>query len=100
MRVECTAFYQSVVKIFDLVKTRLKYLPECVCELLGTNRSVGLCDKNTGQCPCLPNVVGLSCDRCKENHWKIASGEGCEPCDCDPVGSYSEQCNEVKKNNV
>ncbi|KAL0267895.1 UNVERIFIED_CONTAM: hypothetical protein PYX00_010038 [Menopon gallinae] len=67
---------------------------ECVCELLGTNRSVGLCDKNTGQCPCLPNVVGLSCDRCKENHWKIASGEGCEPCDCDPVGSYSEQCNE------
>ena len=31
--------------------------------------------------------------RCKENHWKIASGEGCEACDCDPVGSTSEACN-------
>ena len=31
--------------------------------------------------------------RCKENHWKIASGEGCEACDCDPVGSTSESCN-------
>ena len=32
--------------------------------------------------------------RCKENHWKIASGEGCEHCNCDPVGSESESCNE------
>ncbi|KAK6634441.1 hypothetical protein RUM43_011842 [Polyplax serrata] len=66
---------------------------QCVCDLLGTNSSAGACDRITGQCPCLPNVIGLSCDTCKENHWKIASGMGCEPCECDPVGSYSEQCN-------
>lgn len=69
---------------------------ECVCSILGTNKSAGFCDAMTGQCPCLPNVNGTSCDECNENHWKIASGIGCEACDCDLVGSYSEQCNKVK----
>lgn len=66
---------------------------ECVCNLLGTDSSIRYCDRQTGQCPCLPNVIGQSCDECAENHWKIASGTGCEPCDCDPVGSTAEQCN-------
>ncbi|XP_065226755.1 laminin subunit beta-1 [Planococcus citri] len=67
---------------------------ECVCDLLGTDRKQGPCDKFTGQCPCLPNVTGLRCDECIKNHWKIASGEGCEACACDPIGSKSEQCNQ------
>ena len=67
---------------------------ECVCNLLGTNQNAGPCDPGTGQCPCLPNVVGKSCDRCEVNHWKIASGEGCEACDCDPQGAYTLKCNE------
>lgn len=67
---------------------------ECVCELLGTDSNAGPCDRITGQCPCLPNVIGRTCDQCLENHWKIASGTGCEPCACDPIGSYSEQCNQ------
>ncbi|KAG8239509.1 hypothetical protein J437_LFUL019146, partial [Ladona fulva] len=68
---------------------------ECVCNILGTDSKRGPCNRMTGQCPCLPNVVGLSCDQCKDNHWKIASGAGCESCDCDPIGSNSEQCNSV-----
>ncbi|XP_069950644.1 laminin subunit beta-1 isoform X10 [Cherax quadricarinatus] len=67
---------------------------ECVCNILGTNQSISVCDHETGQCPCLPNVLGLECNSCAPNHWKIASGEGCEPCACDPVGSFSDQCNE------
>ncbi|KAF5294829.1 hypothetical protein FQA39_LY00313 [Lamprigera yunnana] len=42
---------------------------------------------------CFPNVVGKECDQCAENHWKIASGSGCERCDCDPVGAEKLQCN-------
>lgn len=67
---------------------------ECVCHLLGTNSSAGHCDPSSGQCHCLPNVSGLRCDACIANHWKIASGEGCDPCACDPLGSLSSQCNE------
>ncbi|KAL1456234.1 hypothetical protein WDU94_000979 [Cyamophila willieti] len=71
---------------------------ECVCNILGTDRSrddKGICDRRTGQCPCLPNVIGFSCDQCVKNHWKIASGIGCESCDCDPVGSVEgTECNE------
>ncbi|KAK8784251.1 hypothetical protein V5799_009390 [Amblyomma americanum] len=67
---------------------------ECVCNLLGQDTSQGHCDPITGQCPCLPNVVGRSCDRCAPNYWKIASGEGCEECGCDPLGSYELKCNE------
>lgn len=66
---------------------------ECTCHILGTNSSAGPCDPNSGQCICLPNVSGLKCDECIENHWKIASGEGCEPCGCDFQGSLSPQCN-------
>ena len=70
-------------------------ITECVCNLLGTNQTIGACDHETGQCPCLPNVLGLECDRCAASHWKIASGSGCEACACDLIGSYSDQCNEV-----
>ncbi|TMW54832.1 hypothetical protein DOY81_000065 [Sarcophaga bullata] len=79
-----------------------------------TNNTLQYCDRVSGQCPCLPNVVGLRCDECAVNHWKIASGEGCEacdvlqlglclsnvtdmmanvnPCECDPYGSADFQC--------
>ncbi|XP_022901347.2 laminin subunit beta-1-like [Onthophagus taurus] len=43
---------------------------------------------------CYPNVVGADCDKCEENYWNIRSGKGCEPCDCDRVGSKHPQCNE------
>ncbi|XP_077296582.1 laminin subunit beta-1 [Arctopsyche grandis] len=66
---------------------------ECVCELLGTNSTKGPCDRITGQCSCYKNVIGQSCDGCIENHWRLASGEGCDPCECDSIGSVSEQCN-------
>lgn len=71
----------------------LKTCTICSCEILGTNCSVGFCNRVTGQCPCYKNVIGLQCDECLENHWKIASGEGCDACECDPVGSNSTQCN-------
>jgi len=65
---------------------------ECTCNMLGTDPNRFDCDRRTGECTCLPNVEGSQCDRCKPNHWKIASGEGCEACDCDPVGSTGETC--------
>ncbi|XP_032852155.2 laminin subunit beta-4 isoform X2 [Tyto alba] len=53
-----------------------------------------LCDPTTGACPCLPNVVGTTCDQCASGYWDLASGKGCQICDCDPKNSQSNQCNQ------
>lgn len=69
---------------------------DCQCNILGTDSEIGICDHFTGQCPCLPHVIGQYCDRCENNHWRIASGEGCDPCACDPRGSVSDKCHEFE----
>ena len=65
----------------------------CQCDQLGTDPENFACDRFTGECTCLPHVVGNNCDTCEVDHWKIASGVGCEYCDCDMVGSTSTTCN-------
>ncbi|XP_061636801.1 laminin subunit beta-2 isoform X1 [Phyllopteryx taeniolatus] len=73
---------------------------KCICNFLGTERSQCMeredcvCQRNTGQCQCLPNVIGLTCDHCSPGHWNLASGKGCEPCGCDPHNSVTSTCNE------
>ncbi|KAI8440127.1 hypothetical protein MSG28_001532 [Choristoneura fumiferana] len=66
---------------------------KCNCSELGTNFTKGHCDGVTGQCHCHNNVMGINCDQCTENYWRIALGTGCDPCNCDPIGSTSPQCN-------
>ncbi|XP_023375269.1 laminin subunit beta-3 [Otolemur garnettii] len=65
----------------------------CDCSLLGARQDMP-CDEETGRCLCLPNVVGPKCDQCAPYHWKLASGQGCQPCACDPHNSLSPQCNQ------
>ena len=52
------------------------------------------CD-NKGICDCLSNVTGSKCNECAPMHYGIFPGEGCRPCDCDPVGSISLACNDL-----
>ncbi|NXJ11488.1 LAMB3 protein, partial [Odontophorus gujanensis] len=65
----------------------------CACNVLGTRQGVP-CDDETGSCSCLPNVVGTDCDQCAAGHWDMASGRGCQPCNCNPSGSHSTHCNQ------
>ncbi|MEJ1288269.1 hypothetical protein NN561_019300 [Cricetulus griseus] len=72
---------------------------KCVCNYLGTvqehcNGSDCHCDKATGQCLCLPNVIGQNCDQCAPNTWQLASGTGCESCNCNAAHSFGPSCNE------
>lgn len=72
-----------------------------MCNHLGTNPAtcpaVGdcHCDLGSGQCQCLPNVVGQHCDQCAPDTWNMASETGCDACDCDPNHSFGTSCNEV-----
>lgn len=86
----------------DLHISYANFYSECTCNFLGTERSQCtdrsdcVCQRATGQCQCLPNVVGLTCDHCAPNHWNLASGKGCESCGCDPHNSVTSSCNEVQ----
>lgn len=65
----------------------------CDCNVLGSRQDMP-CEEESGRCLCLPHVVGPRCDQCAPLHWKLASGQGCEPCACDPHNSLSPQCNQ------
>ncbi|XP_063244920.1 laminin subunit gamma-1 isoform X2 [Bacillus rossius redtenbacheri] len=67
----------------------------CQCFGPGTHSGASgppLCDQASGQCECRPNVKGRNCDQCEDGYYNIISGEGCEPCNCDPVGSLNHTC--------
>uniref|UniRef100_UPI00398E76A6 laminin subunit beta-3-like n=1 Tax=Pristiophorus japonicus TaxID=55135 RepID=UPI00398E76A6 len=67
---------------------------KCTCNGLGCHPDGG-CNQATGQCNCLPKVIGPNCDRCAEGHWNLRRGVGCEACSCDSRNSYSQRCDEV-----
>ncbi|KAM6973643.1 laminin subunit beta-1a [Aplochiton taeniatus] len=74
---------------------------KCVCNHLGTSPATCPgsgdchCELASGQCQCLPNVVGQHCDQCAPDTWNMASARGCEACDCDPNHSFGTSCNEL-----
>ena len=49
------------------------------------------CDISTGQCFCRAGVVGRRCDQCDVNMFGFST-DGCQQCDCDPIGSLELQC--------
>ncbi|VDD82162.1 unnamed protein product [Mesocestoides corti] len=66
---------------------------QCSCYHLGTVGGSGApCDRLTGACNCLPNVLGPRCFECAPQHFNLTSGKGCEACNCDPTGSLSLEC--------
>ena len=70
---------------------------ECVCNVNGTDPGLqDTCNFETGQCKCLPNVIGIQCDKCADGFWNLGSGVGCEKCDCCGKGSTQATCSEVR----
>ncbi|XP_076857494.1 laminin subunit beta-3 isoform X2 [Brachyhypopomus gauderio] len=65
---------------------------KCSCSPTGSLH--GTCDPVTGQCPCRPNMEGLSCDRCATGLWNPSSPSGCQPCDCHPTNALSQTCDQ------
>ncbi|KAG8508491.1 Laminin subunit beta-4 [Galemys pyrenaicus] len=65
----------------------------CECDPDGSI-SGGICVGHSdpavaGQCLCKENVEGAKCDQCKPNHYGLSASNplGCQPCNCNPLGS-------------
>ncbi|MBN3318666.1 LAMB4 protein, partial [Atractosteus spatula] len=73
---------------------------ECSCDELGTDSArcvvngVCICEQSSGQCPCLPHVIGTNCDQCDVGYWNLENGRGCQQCNCNSANSLSNQCNQ------
>ncbi|CAD5229337.1 unnamed protein product [Bursaphelenchus okinawaensis] len=72
----------------------------CNCYTPGTKRptidyNLLECQQSDGQCDCQPNVIGQYCEKCQEGYFNLTSGNGCESCDCDPLGSSNTTCDVV-----
>ncbi|XP_077545401.1 agrin-like isoform X2 [Haemaphysalis longicornis] len=69
----------------------------CNCNRLGSLAAT--CDALSSQCTCKPGVGGLRCDRCLPGYWglhRIADGvNGCSPCQCSPLGSVRDDCEQM-----
>lgn len=69
---------------------------ECNCYGPATEQGedgISICDRITGTCRCKAHVQGRDCDRCELGYYNIDSGEGCQSCNCNPVGAINSTCN-------
>uniref|UniRef100_A0A8C5TDH7 Laminin subunit beta 4 n=1 Tax=Malurus cyaneus samueli TaxID=2593467 RepID=A0A8C5TDH7_9PASS len=85
-------FYQDPLKDISDPQACLP----CDCDPEGTLHA-GACESRSdpalgtvaGHCPCKDNVEGARCDRCRANYYGLSRSDplGCQPCNCDPLGS-------------
>uniref|UniRef100_A0A8D1SQ27 Basement membrane-specific heparan sulfate proteoglycan core protein n=1 Tax=Sus scrofa TaxID=9823 RepID=A0A8D1SQ27_PIG len=64
----------------------------CECHEQGSLSAV--CHPETGLCDCKPHVTGQQCDQCLHGYFRLDSGFGCLPCNCNASGSLSDDCSE------
>ncbi|XP_072298063.1 laminin subunit gamma-1 [Eucyclogobius newberryi] len=67
----------------------------CACSPFGTVDQQTSCSQLIGQCLCLPNVAERDCSACEPGFYNLHSGQGCERCMCNPIGSTNGQCDVV-----
>ena len=70
----------------------------CLCDGRGSTDAV--CDKQSGQCPCVAHVTGRTCNSCITNFYDLVNANeagGCKACACDPHNSVNPAtaCDEV-----
>ncbi|XP_021269242.1 laminin subunit gamma-3 isoform X1 [Numida meleagris] len=67
----------------------------CNCNPDGSALGLEGCDPGTGQCHCLPHVLGRTCGLCQHGYYGLQPAVGCKSCECHPVGSRDSGCHAV-----
>ena len=68
------------------------YSSKVVCLLNKFFNLPSRCNPFDGTCECRPGFGGRRCNECQANYWGNPNVE-CRACECDPIGSASQQCN-------
>ncbi|XP_069729416.1 LOW QUALITY PROTEIN: laminin subunit gamma-3 [Phaenicophaeus curvirostris] len=64
----------------------------CDCNPDGSATGLEGCDPITGQCRCLPHVMGRACELCQPGYYDLQPAVGCKSCECHPTGSRDSGC--------
>ncbi|NXF90538.1 LAMC3 protein, partial [Eubucco bourcierii] len=67
----------------------------CDCNPNGSVPGLEGCDPGTGQCHCLPHVMGRTCGLCQPGYYGLQPAVGCQSCKCHPMGSREPGCHAV-----
>ncbi|XP_054924474.1 laminin subunit alpha isoform X2 [Dermacentor andersoni] len=69
---------------------------ECECHIPGTVGGLGVCDGQSGQCLCKPNVGQRQCTTCLDGTFMLQEDNllGCQDCGCDVGGSVGSKCDQ------
>ncbi|XP_078276381.1 laminin subunit beta-3 isoform X2 [Rhinoraja longicauda] len=79
---------------YRLLATNPAGCQRCACSEQGSEPGRS-CSEGSGQCRCLPHVVGPTCDRCAQGFWNLQNRVGCTACKCHPTNSYSLYCDKI-----
>ncbi|XP_065339678.1 laminin subunit alpha lam-3 [Cloeon dipterum] len=68
----------------------------CPCPTPQSNRAVSCVIGRDVRCRCQKGYSGSRCERCSYGYFGFPSmpGGSCQPCNCDPRGSVSDECHE------
>ncbi|KAM6047471.1 laminin subunit gamma-3 isoform 1-T1 [Theristicus caerulescens] len=64
----------------------------CDCNPDGSIPELEGCDPSTGQCHCLPHVMGRACGLCQPGYYGLQPVVGCKSCECHSTGSRESGC--------
>uniref|UniRef100_UPI00398E7DE0 laminin subunit gamma-3-like n=1 Tax=Pristiophorus japonicus TaxID=55135 RepID=UPI00398E7DE0 len=67
----------------------------CDCDPAGSANGRETCNTGSGQCECLPHVIGRDCSQCEPGFYNLQPTVGCLSCRCHAVGSRSGDCQAV-----
>ncbi|KAM9408306.1 LOW QUALITY PROTEIN: usherin [Pholidichthys leucotaenia] len=75
----------------DPEKGLLQGCVPCICDPRGTVMG-SVCDRNTGQCVCVPTRHGKDCSSCQPGFYLSPNQSTCLECDCHPMGALQRDC--------